>query len=433
MTDLGVDALLGIYRAAGFAAMPVLPAFLNMRASRGKEDRARMGERFGRSVEPRAPGKLVWVHAASVGETNAVLPLIGRMVSRGVSVVLTTVTVSSARIAAARLPKGAIHQFAPVDVAPVLGRFLAHWRPSLAVFVESEQWPATIQKLDAAGIPRVLVNARLSDRSFRRWQRVGRLANALFGRTTLCLAQSDRDARRYAALGMANTVVSGNLKFDVPPPDADPAEVAAFHAAIAGRPVWLAASTHDGEEAIVAAAHRIVAARHPDLLTLLVPRHPERGEPVATMLRAEGLSVARRTAGEPLAPSTAIYLADTVGELGLFYRLAPVAFMGGSLISRGGQNPIEPAGLETVVLHGPHVHNFADIYEALDRSGQASVVHGPDELASEVAALLADPAEARRRAAIAAPTLRAFAGALDATMIALDPWLAPSSPVLERA
>jgi 3-deoxy-D-manno-octulosonic-acid transferase len=423
MADTGAGMIIRAYELAGLAALPFLPLALSIRASRGKEDHARIGERYGRASAPRPPGRLVWVHAASVGETNTVLPLIERLDAAGFSVVLTSVTTASAATAAARLPRGALHQFAPIDVGPLIGRFLDHWRPNLALFVESEVWPATIRRLAAGRIPQVLVNARLSDRSFRRWQRLGSVAGALFSSFALCLAQSDRDGERYAALG-AKVHVVGNLKFDVPPPSADGAALSAFREAVAGRPSWLAASTHEGEEAVIGEAHRLLRQRFPDILTTIVPRHPNRAAAIRDRLAADGLNIARRSIGEPIGPATDIYLADTLGELGLFYRAAPVAFIGGSLVPRGGQNPIEPARLEAVVLHGPHVHNFADIYAALDRSGEFGPVAGARSLADAVGRLLADPALARRSAHQAAAVLPRFGGALDATMTALGPFLA---------
>ena len=225
------------YRLIGYAVMPLVPLALVVRARRGKEDRARVGERFGRASRPRPAGRLAWVHAASVGETNAVMPLVERIVGAGISVVFTSVTVTAANIAASRLPAGAVHQFSPIDVAPWIGRFLGHWRPDFALFVESELWPATIMKLAGAGIPQILVNARLSERSFRGWDRFGGVARALFARIGLCLAQTERDGERYRALGVRQVSVTGNLKFDVPPPSADAAAVTAFQSLLGNRPV----------------------------------------------------------------------------------------------------------------------------------------------------------------------------------------------------
>ena len=422
MADGRSGAALAAYRIAGIAATPFMPAFLSWRARRNKEDRARLGERRGFASLPRPEGPLVWVHAASVGETNAVLPLIRRIASEYGPVLLTTITVTSAQIAAARLPVGAMHQFSPLDISPWVQRFLRHWRPGLALFVESELWPITMTTLAGSGIPQILVNARLSERSFRRWGRMERFVRPLFSRLTLCLAQSPGDAERYRAIGVARVEVTGNLKFDVPMPVPDENAVAVLRRQIGSRPVWLAASTHEGEEAVAVEVHRALAAAQPGLLTIIVPRHPDRGPAIAEMVAAAGLPLALRGRGEPVSAATGIYIANTLGELNLFYRAVPVTFVGGSLVPRGGQNPIEPVRCEAAVLHGPHVANFADVYAALDVSG-SEMVGDATELAAAVNRLLDDPARARNRARAATAALRPFAGALDATMAALRPYL----------
>lgn len=424
MGSAAATAAFGAYRLAGIAIRPVTPIILRWRVSKGKEDASRLGERYGRASRERPAGRLVWLHAASVGETIAVLPLIRKLRAEKLGVLLTTVTVTSARIAAERLPAGAIHQFAPIDCKPWTEAFLDHWRPDLAIFVESEMWPQAIMSLAARSIPLVIANARMSDRSFRGWKRYRAVVGAMFSRVTLCLAQTARDGERYAALGAPRVVVTGNLKFDSPPLHATPEAVAALKAAIGARPVWMAASTHPGEDEIVAGAHRLLAAQHPGLLTVIVPRHPERGPDIAASLSAFGLKVARRKAEEPLSPEVEVYVADTLGELGLFYRVVPVAFIGGSLVKHGGQNPIEPIGLGAAVLHGPHVHNFAEVYAALDAVAAAPRrVADPATLAEEVSRLLHDETLRARNVAAGRAALEPFTGALAATWAALAPFL----------
>ena len=425
MADLATQLLYAGYRAAGLAVLPLVPLFLSRRARDGKEDAARLAERYGRASHPRPPGRLVWIHAASVGETNAIMPVVDRVAEMGMSVVFTSVTLTSAKIAAGRLPGRAIHQFSPLDIAPYVGRFLDHWRPDLALFVESELWPTTIMKLAQAEIPQILVNARLSERSFRSWRRLGRAAQGLFGRIALGLAQSEPDGARYRTLGVPGVKVTGNLKFDVPPPSAKPEAAAQFRALAGNRPVWVAASTHEGEEAIVAAADRILRETRPDLLTIIVPRHPSRGPSVGAALAAGGHKIALRSAGQPLSSAVEIYVADTLGELGLFFRVAPIAFLGGSLIPHGGQNPIEPLRLNAAVLNGPHVHNFAEVYAALDRVGGFGVIADAESLARVVGKLLDDSVALRRYVDLAAEALLPFTGAFDATMAALKPYLDP--------
>lgn len=419
------EAVLGAYRLAGRAARPLVPGVLSARAGRGKEDSRRIGERYGTASAARPDGRVVvWVHAASVGETNAVMPLVARLTERGCHVIFTSTTVTSAAVAERRLPPDAIHQFGPLDITPFVDRFLAHWKPDLAIFVESEIWPTVIQRLDRLGIPLAIVNGRLSERTFRGWRRFVWFARAVFSRIGLALAQSEEDGARFRALGARRVTVTGNLKFDVPPLAAEPDEVERLLTDIGQRPVWVAASTHAGEEEFIADAHRRLRAKHPGLLTVIVPRHPERGDEVRALLAARRLSVAQRSRGEPLVREADVYLADTLGELGLFYRVAPIAFLGGSLVATGGQNPIEPVMLDTAVLHGPHVHNFAEIYGHLDRAAPAAPISDGASLAAAVSALLTDPRAASDRARAAAAALKPLAGALEATLRALDPWLA---------
>lgn len=420
MAEAPADVALAVYRGAGTLSRPALHLLLDLRTRSGKEDPRRRGERLGRASVDRPDGAVVWVHAASVGETIAVLPLVGRLVERGQTVLLTSGTVTSAAIAAERLPAGAIHQYVPLDVAAWIGRFLDHWRPHLAITVESEIWPTTVAELARRGIPQVLVNARMSERSARRWARLGGLPRALFGRFALALAQSPADGERYAALGVARVAVSGNLKFDGAPLAVDAAELARLEAAMGDRPRWVAASTHPGEEEIVAEAHLRLRERLPGLLTVLAPRHPARGDEVRALLTERGLGVAMRSRGESPDPATDVFLTDTIGEMGLIYRLAPLAHVGGSLVPRGGQNPIEPARLGRAVVHGPHTFNFLDVYRELDAVGGARPVTEAASLAEAVALLIDDPAARARQIAEAAALVDRCTGALDRTMIALD-------------
>lgn len=423
MADPLGTLLLAAYRGGGTLARPFLPAVLSSRQGRGKEEKARLGERYGIASLPRPSGRLVWVHAASVGETNAILPLVRRLTSAGFPVLFTCTTVTAARIAAGALPEGAFHQFAPLDIAAYVSRFLDFWRPDAVVFVESELWPAMLSELKRRGTSPVVVNGRVSDRSFRRWQRFLPVARPLFSRIGLVLAQSDKDGERFRRLGAPHVAVTGNLKFDTPPLAADEASLAALRAAIGTRPVWIAASTHEGEESYVADAHRRLRAAHGDVLTILVPRHPPRGDAVRALLAGSGLIVAQRSKGEPVDAATDIYLADTLGELGIFFRLSPVAFLGGSLVTTGGHNPIEPLRLGAVPLHGPHVHNFAALFELIDGIAPAMRVEDAAGLADTVARFLSTPAEAHRIAEKSAAALSPLSGALDQTMAALQPVL----------
>jgi 3-deoxy-D-manno-octulosonic-acid transferase len=381
--------MLRAYGAAGWLAAPWLRRMLAKRVVRAKEIPARLNERYGIASAPRPAGRLIWFHAASVGETMSVLPVIAALVGRA-EVLLTTGTVTSAALAAERLPPNARHQFVPLDVPGWCSAFLDHWRPDGAVFVESELWPTMLRLIDARGIPRLLINARMSARSAARWRLLPGLAARLIGAFRRVHAQSSQDARNLEALGAVDVLDWGNLKYAAPALPAEEGQLAALRLAVPG-PVWLAASTHQGEEAVVIAAHERLLKDFPDLITIIVPRHPERG--------AEFLLPRRSLGQQPEAG--AVYIADTLGELGLFYRLAPFAFVGGSLVRHGGQNVIEPARLGRAGITGPHVWNFAGPVAVLKAAGALLEVTDALSLAESVRVWLRAP-EAARNAGVAA-------------------------------
>lgn len=418
------DSLLALYRAAGLMATPLVVALLRRRAARGKEDAGRFGERLGIASRARPAGSLVWVHAASVGEINSVLPLVRALLDERphLAALVTTGTVTSARLAERDLPARAIHQFAPVDLPAAAARFLGHWRPDLVLWTESEFWPGLIGAVAAAGVPLVLVNGRVSARSFARWRRARPLIRLLLGRFALCLAQSQSDARRLVELGAGDVRYLGNLKLAAPPLGVDEGERARLAAILGRRPRWLAASTHAGEEALAARVHRRLAREHPRLLTVIVPRHPDRGGAIAADLAREGFRVARRGAGDRV-EGAEIYLADTMGELGLFYRLADIVFVGKSLLHEGGHNPLEPAQLDCAVIVGPRMHNFAQMVDRLRVAGAIEEVADEAGLASAVASLLDDPARRKALASAARGVAEAEAGVVDAVLGEIAPWL----------
>jgi 3-deoxy-D-manno-octulosonic-acid transferase len=405
------------------AATPLASYLLRRRLTRGKEDPRRMPERRGETTAARPRGTLVWVHGASVGELAAAIPLIGRLRGRGFNILVTTGTVTSAALAEKRLPSGAIHQFAPLDAPAFIARFLNHWQPNLALFVESDLWPNTIMAAAQRGIPLILINGRLSARSFERWRYLPGTIETLLRRLDLCLVRTTDDAERFDALGAPRITTTGNLKLDAPPLPVDVEKLSKLSAAVAGRPVFAAASTHFGEETAIIDTQRRLKSTFHGLLTILVPRHPERGPSIASAIIEAGLSCTLRSGGELPNVATDIYVADTLGELGLIYRMAPIVFMGGSLIPHGGQNPIEPAKFGAAILHGPHVANFADIYAALDRAKGAELVPDAGRLTLRVGAWLND-AQARASAAAAAKaTVALLGGALERTLNALEPYL----------
>ncbi|MFD9897042.1 lipid IV(A) 3-deoxy-D-manno-octulosonic acid transferase [Mesorhizobium sp. NPDC059025] len=425
MSERWARVMLSLYRAAGSAAYPLAGPYVAWRASKGKEDRARSRERYGVASQERPDGPLIWVHAASVGETNAVVPLVRSILDYGVTVVLTTGTVTSAKLVAERLGDRVIHQYVPLDLRPAVSRFLNHWHPDLVIIAESEIWPNTILELGARSVPQVLVNGRLSDRSFASWKKRSNIAEALFENLAHVVAQSEVDGERFRALGARPVTVSGNLKVDTPPPPVNAGELALLSRQINGRPTWAAISTHDGEEIIAAEVHKTLASRHPGLLTIVVPRHPDRAEALVETFAGMGLAVARRSLDDQITPDVDILLGDTIGEMGLYLRLTEIAFVGRSLTSEGGQNPLEPAMLETAVLAGRNVQNFRDSYQRLLDAGAAKLVRDRPMLAGAVNFLLSNESARREMMAAGAATVEQMRGALATTQRALEPYIQP--------
>jgi 3-deoxy-D-manno-octulosonic-acid transferase len=424
-----------LYRALTRPLTPLALLYLARRRQRGKEHPIRFRERLGFTGGARPDGPLIWVHAASVGEATAVLALIDRLLDArpGLEVLITTGTVTSARLLESRLPSRARHQFVPGDLPSWTARFLDHWQPDLALWIESELWPNLVFAAQERGIPTVLVNGRLSARSYRRWRLWPGLIAPVLNAFDLCLAQDVNQAERLRWLGARSVEAVGDLKAAAPPLPFDPAELLRLRGAVASRPLWLAASTHAGEEEVAARVHRDVAANHSGLLTIIAPRHPARGEAIGAMLTEQGLHVARRAQGETVIRDTQIYLADTMGELGLFYRLAEIAFVGGSLAAKGGHNPFEPARLGCAVLHGPDMSNCAAMADALAAAGAAESVSDAGGLAQAVSTLLADQGLRARRAAAAADVAAAGLDILDTVLERLTPWLDRIAPVREPA
>ncbi|MEL6799366.1 MAG: 3-deoxy-D-manno-octulosonic acid transferase [Pseudomonadota bacterium] len=383
----------GLYRAYATLtalAAPALRLFVTRKLRAAGVEAGRIAERFGQPTEARPTGPLIWFHAVSVGESMSILGLIRDLGDRhpGAHFLITSVSATSARLIADRRPARTAHQFAPLDTPGAVAAFLAHWQPTLAVFVESELWPRLIIETHAKGIPLALINARLSERSHRRWAKMGASAKMLLTRFATLIAQTQPTADALIALGAdpARISVSGDLKAASDHLPVDAADLARLKALIGDRPTWIAASTHPGEEEIVAEAHAT------DALLILAPRHPERGDAIADLLRAQGRRIAQRSKGEDPGTETQIYLADTLGELGLWFALSPIVFLGGSLTPVGGHNPFEPAQFGCAVLHGPHVANAAQTYETLTAKGAAREVKSAKQLTAALAALR-DPTE----------------------------------------
>ncbi|MDH6264691.1 3-deoxy-D-manno-octulosonic-acid transferase [Rhizobium sp. SG_E_25_P2] len=424
MSSLRARAALWAYRWAGVVAYPAINTLVAVRSARGKEERARRSERYGYASAPRPEGPLVWVHAASVGETNAMVPLIKEISRRGITVLLTTGTVTSATVVNARLSGYVIHQYVPLDLKTVVERFLEYWQPDLALFAESEIWPNTIMALGRRHIPQILVNARMSDRSFRRWSSFPNVASALFENLALVIAQSELDASRMQDLGALPVLVSGNLKADSDMPEADAVALMRLRQQIGGRSTWAAISTFDGEEKAAGQVHKALKSRL-DLLSIVVPRHPERGDDIEALFKEQGLTVARRSRGDQIAADTDIYLGDTIGEMSLYLQLTEVAFVGRSLTAEGGQNPLEPAMMGCAILSGGHVGNFRESYQMLARNGSARMVRDTEMLAKGVYYLITNEPARHQMIDAGLQTVHQMRGALSATLRGLEPYINP--------
>jgi 3-deoxy-D-manno-octulosonic-acid transferase len=374
------------YRAAAGLASPLARPLLEARARRGKEDPARLGERLGHASAPRPQGPLVWLHAVSVGESVSLLPLIGRLAAERprLRILVTSGTRAAAEILARRLPPGALHQYAPVDTPAAVDRFLAHWRPDVGIFVESELWPNLILAAREAGARLALVSARMTEKSARAWRARPAAVRAMLESFELVLAQDAATEARLVKLG-ARVAGRLNLKRVGDPLDGDPAELARLKAQVGARPVVVAVSTHAGEETLVAGATADLGAH---ALTILVPRHVERGADIVAEL---GGGAALRSGGAPITDAVRVYVADTLNELGIFLRLADIVVMGGGFAHGfGGHNPLEPARLGRGVISGPIVFNHADAFAELVEAGGARLVVDGAGLAAALAELLAD-------------------------------------------
>lgn len=420
--------MLKIYTTLMGAGAPVLRAVLQRRGERGKEDPLRAGERMGIPGRRRPDGKLIWIHAASVGESQSMLAVVNALLERtDAHILVTTGTVTSAQMMEMRLPSRALHQYYPVDHPQWVRAFLDHWRPNLALWTESELWPAMLQEVKMRGVPAILVNARLSDRSFKRWKILKADAKQLLGTFDLVITQTDEDAKRYRELGARDVVTGGNLKYSAAPLPADERDLKLIQQTITDRPLWLYASTHDGEEALACRLHKNLKQKNPELsslLTVIVPRHPARGESIRALCEQAGLTARLRGENHDLPQAgDDIYIADTLGELGLFYRLAPVACIGRSFSNDGGggHNPLEAAQLGCAVISGPRVQNLAAIYDDMVRAGAALIVKDEIDFTARLEKLLTDGAALKALRAKGTEYAKEKARVLDVVMNAIGP------------
>jgi len=415
--------LLSVYATLLEAGGPLLELYLRRRMKAGREDAERFDERHGIASRPRPDGFLIWFHAASVGESMSMLRLLDRLLEERpkLSILVTTGTVTSATMVADRLKNRVIHQYVPVDRPAWVRRFLDHWRPDCAMWIESEIWPNLLTGIAERRIPAALVNARMSERSHARWSLAPNSIRRLLGSFELCLAQTEEEAQRLGSLGARDVRYVGHLKFAADPLPADPQALAQLKAAIGTRPLWVLASSHEGEEEIAIAAHRRLAARFPDLLTVIVPRHIKRGGAIVEIAESAGLAVSLRSSGLPPSPKDDVYVADSMGELGIWYRLTAIACVGGSLVPIGGHNPIEAAQLGCALLYGPHMFTVAGVAAELQAENAAMIVNDDKGLADTIAWLLEDKAAALAMATAARTVAERNRHVLDRAFAVLDP------------
>ncbi|MBQ8465955.1 MAG: 3-deoxy-D-manno-octulosonic acid transferase [Alphaproteobacteria bacterium] len=365
---------IGIYNTLITVLYPlVIRSYIQKRIEIGKEDIKRFNERIGKPIKERPEGKLIWFHGASVGESVSMLPLINRLLetSDDTYVMVTTGTTTSAEIMGKRLPERAFHQYITIDNPVFTKRFIKHWQPDLVLWFESDFWPAMLSTIKKKNIPLVLVNGRISNKSFKRWQQFDYISKELLGCFTFCLGQSEEDAYRLRILGAKESTCLGNLKFAGLPIPVDEDKKAEVIKQIGNRRIFCISSTHENEEYQLGKRFKLLFEKHPDVLVLIAPRHPQRGGDIKKQLSDLGLNVALRSANEKITDKTQVYIADTIGELGIWYGISPVVFIGGSLIPHGGQNFMEPSRLKDAVIVGPYMHNFT---EAMQRAQKANAI-----------------------------------------------------------
>ena len=363
---------IGIYNNLVRVLYPIaIRRYIEKRKKLGKEDIKRFNERVGRPTKERPQGRLIWLHGASVGESISMLPLINRLLELypDIHIMVTTGTTTSAEVMAKRLPERAFHQYLPIDNPTFAVRFLRHWQPTIALWFESEFWPAMLSMIKRKNIPLILINGRISNKSFKRWQQFDYIIKEIMDCFTACLGQSEEDAYRLRILGAKDAMCLGNIKYAGLPIPVDAQKKKEMLEQINGRPVWLASSTHNDEEFKIARFLTDLKSKHPSLLTIIAPRHPNRGVEIRDKIEKDyQLKTALRSANEPITPQTDVYIADTIGEMGLWYEISPIVFVGGSLIPHGGQNFMEPSRCRDAVIVGPHMHNFTD---AMNRAKHA--------------------------------------------------------------
>lgn len=419
--------MIKLYQIITIIALPLVRIYMLLRKAKGKEDTMRISERFGVASKARPEGLLIWFHAASAGESISVLPVISRLAEQfpNIHFLLTTGTVNSAKIMEKMLPIRTIHQYVPIDVLPYVNKFLKHWQPDLAIFAESEIWPNLVTQTSAR-CSLLTVNGHMSKRSFKKWQKYKSLSKEIFSSFSVCMTQSEQDVTYFKDLGVPNVKYMGNIKYGAAALPYDQEKLEQLLSLTSGRKIWLAASTHNEnemEEKIVAEVHKILKEEIPELLTIIVPRHPTRKNEVYTELSSMGIKLAVRSENEVITPDTDIYIADTMGELGLFYSLAPIVLVGGSLVPRGGHNPLEPARLNCAILIGKYAFNFTEINDEFLQNDAMIRVEDKEELILTIHKLFSDDKKISQMQNTALKLVSKKAGIIDEIVAEISPYI----------
>lgn len=389
-----------MYRTLIQASFPLLiKPYINKRIKKGKEDPNRLNERFGQPKIARPDGKIIWMHGASVGETVSMLPLIDKILKedKNINVLVTSGTVTSAEVMSKRLPARAIHQYIPIDNPKFVKNFINHWKPDLALWFEAELWPSLISEIHQCKIPLILVNGRIADKAFKHWKMFKFLSKEMLSCFNLCLGQSEEDTRRLNIIGAKDAKYLGNLKYAGFNPPVDENKKQEISSQISGRPLWGVISTHNNEEEQIGQYIAEMKKQIPNIFTLIAPRHPQRGVEIQQQLNQLGLKTSLRSKNEKINKDTDVYIADTIGEVGIWYDLAPIIFIGGSLIPHGGQNFIEPCRFHDAVLVGPNTQNFVEATNRAKKAQAIIQVQNAKELTEKVIFLLNNPQELKEQ------------------------------------
>lgn len=416
------------YRAITRMLSCALPWYLNKRVEKGKEDPERLQERYGKTDKPRPEGKLIWVHGASVGETLSLQSLIERMLQQfpDAHVLVTSGTVTSARLMAERLPERAFHQFIPLDHPDYVSAFLDHWKPDVVLWAESDLWPNMLMEMRNRNLPAALINGRMSKKSVAKWSKMSSFARNILSSFQMCLVQNEYEAEHFIQIGAQNVNPVGNLKYSAEPLTCNEEQRELLMEALEGRPHWFYASTHPGEEELALRMHQRLKKKFPTLVTIIAPRHPERRDEITELCIDADLKFTQRSKGEMPGESDDIHLVDTMGDMGLYFRVISLVCIGGSFIPHGGHNPIEPGRLECQILYGPHMHNFVTICEDFETASAARRMNDEEELYEEIYHLFMNPVEGQKLA----DTARRFT---ESKAHVIDEILETLFPVFDRA